>query len=72
VSSLRGRGVAIEFATLVNWSEYEFIAEEAADGNRPLVPLLLTGWETIRFEVEDDEEAATSFPLPVPRPRSHP
>jgi hypothetical protein len=36
----------------MNWSEEEFI-RDSADAE-PLPPVELTGWETVRFEVDDE------------------
>jgi hypothetical protein len=51
----------------VNWSDYEFIAEEPLERPMRMAHVMLTGWETIRFEIcdEDDDEVATFCPRPA-------
>ena len=43
----------------MNWSDYEFIREEPPDLEKQ-APIVLTGWETIIFEIADEEDVSTS------------
>jgi hypothetical protein len=42
------------FVAPVNWDDFEFI-REAPSVPAEEVPVLLTGWELIVFELEDEE-----------------
>ena len=38
----------------------DFVTEEAGSARRLVAPAQLTGWETVVFEVTDDQEAGGS------------